>query len=704
MNIYSGGDLMAISKIILNGVTQMDVTQNTVASNNLLDDYIATGADGNQVIGSVINNGATGGTIATQGGTYTIPAGYTSGGTVTAFIPASTITNSVLNLQSIEEISGDYGVQASITIPAGYYNQTTLTKTLSTILPAPSTAAAAPQMLAAYQAYNNEGQLLTGTMTNREDWGATLNDSTTSVTIPAGYHDGTGIVNHTTVNIPDPTISVSASGLITASGTWTKGFTTDNSYSNTQQLSTQGAITVTPSNVEQTIVTAGKYTTGAIKVAAISSDYMGDNVVQRDSTDLTVSGATITAPAGYYANDALASVATGSVTAPASISGTTASLTAGTNTITLAKTVSVTPNVTTAGYISNGTAGNSSISLTANVPTQAATTITPTDVEQTAVSSGVYTKGAIKVAAIPSDYIGSDIISRSSSDLTVSGATVSVPAGYYASNTSKSVATATHLNPSVSINTSNGLISASHTQAAGYVSAGTTSDTLQLTTKAGTTITPTEDEQTAVEANVYTLGLVKIGAIPNDYVGSGITTRSSSSLTASGATVTVPAGYYPTQMTKSVTTTTQASPTASINTSTGLITATHTQTAGYVTAGTKTGTLQLTVKGATTYTPGTTSQTISANQYLTGAQTIAGDVDLIAANIKSGVQIFGVTGTYAGLDTSDATAAAADIVSGKTAYVDGREVEGSLVVQTYYTGSTAPSSSLGINGDIYLQS
>lgn len=210
---------MAISKIILNGVTQMDVTQNTVASNNLLDDYIATGADGNQVIGSVINNGAIGGTIATQGGTYTIPAGYTSGGTVTAFIPASTITNSVLNLQSIEEISGDYGVQASITIPAGYYDQTTLTKTLSTILPAPSTAAAAPQMLAAYQAYNNEGQLLTGTMANREDWGATLNDSTTSVTIPAGYHDGTGIVNHTTVNIPDPTISVSASGLITASGT-----------------------------------------------------------------------------------------------------------------------------------------------------------------------------------------------------------------------------------------------------------------------------------------------------------------------------------------------------------------------------------------------------------------------------------------------------------------------------------------------------
>lgn len=89
-------------------------------------------------------------------------------------------------------------------------------------------------------------------------------------------------------------------------------------------------------------------------------------------------------------------------------------------------------------------------------------------------------------------------------------------------------------------------------------------------------------------------------------------------------------------------------------------------TAGYIssgTAGNVTVTLSaaVTTKGAATITPGTTSQTIAANQYLTGAQTIAGDADLIAGNIKSGVQIFNVTGTYAGLDTSDATATESDI-------------------------------------------
>lgn len=50
-------------------------------------------------------------------------------------------------------------------------------------------------------------------------------------------------------------------------------------------------------------------------------------------------------------------------------------------------------------------------------------------------------------------------------------------------------------------------------------------------------------------------------------------------------------------------------------------------------------------KAAETITPGTENQTIAANQYLTGAQTIKGDGNLSAGNIKKGVSIFGVIGT-----------------------------------------------------------
>lgn len=57
------------------------------------------------------------------------------------------------------------------------------------------------------------------------------------------------------------------------------------------------------------------------------------------------------------------------------------------------------------------------------------------------------------------------------------------------------------------------------------------------------------------------------------------------------------------------------------------------------------------------------------------------------------------------IDITDTTAVASDVLSGEYFYIaDGTKVTGSLVVQNYYTGSSAPSSSLGNNGDLYLQS
>ena len=50
-------------------------------------------------------------------------------------------------------------------------------------------------------------------------------------------------------------------------------------------------------------------------------------------------------------------------------------------------------------------------------------------------------------------------------------------------------------------------------------------------------------------------------------------------------------------------------------------------------------------KAATTYTPTTSDQTINADQYLAGAQTIKGDPNLIAANIVAGKTIFNVAGS-----------------------------------------------------------
>ena len=99
-------------------------------------------------------------------------------------------------------------------------------------------------------------------------------------------------------------------------------------------------------------------------------------------------------------------------------------------------------------------------------------------------------------------------------------------------------------------------------------------------------------------------------------------------------------------------------------------------------------------KEATTYTPGTSNQTISSGQYLSGNQTIKGDSNLVANNIKKGVSIFGVNGTF----TSDATAVSSNILSGKTVYVNGSKVTGNIsskAAATYTPGTSNQTISSG---------
>ena len=129
-------------------------------------------------------------------------------------------------------------------------------------------------------------------------------------------------------------------------------------------------------------------------------------ITAQTGTAITASGDTVTVPAGYYATQQTKSIDAGSATAPATISGTSASVSTGTNTITLSKTISVTPTVT-AGYVASGTAGNSSVSLTASVTTKGAATITPTTSNQT-IASGTYLTGTQTISG-DANLVGTNI-------------------------------------------------------------------------------------------------------------------------------------------------------------------------------------------------------------------------------------------------------------------------------------------------------
>lgn len=91
---------------------------------------------------------------------------------------------------------------------------------------------------------------------------------------------------------------------------------------------------------------------------------------------------------------------------------------------------------------------------------------------------------------------------------------------------------------------------------------------------------------------------------------------------------------------------TQATPSISVSSS-GLITASASQAEGHVAAGSKSATKQLTTQSGTTITPGTSQKTaVSSGRYTTGTVYVAGSSNLVAANIKKGVNIFGVTGNF----------------------------------------------------------
>lgn len=138
-------------------------------------------------------------------------------------------------------------------------------------------------------------------------------------------------------------------------------------------------------------------------------------------------------------------------------------------------------------------------------------------------------------------------------------------------------------------------------------------------------------------------------AITGSYVAP--TARTSSDVTVSGATVTVPAGAYASQVQKSVASGTAGTPTASkgsVSNHSVSVTPSVTNTAGYISGGTKTG----------------TSVTVSASELVSGSETKTAN------------------GTY------DVTNLASLVVA--------------ISYSTIYTSSSNPSSSQGSNGDIWL--
>ena len=353
------------------------------------------------------------------------------------------------------------------------------------------------------------------------------------------------------------------------------------------------------------------------------------------------------------------------------------------------------------------------------------------------MAAGKYTTGVVKVGAISSTYVGSGISRKSSSDLTASGATVTAPAGYYASDATKSVASGSAGTPTATKGTvSNNSVSVtpSVTNTTGYITGST---------KTGTAVTVSASElvsgNKAINQNGTGIDVTNYATVSVDVQSGGGTYQSKSktytpSTSQQTETITPDSGY---DALSQVAITVNAMPTgtataptsisgtsATVSTGTNTLTLSKTvsvtpriTTAGYISSGTAGNssvslTASVTTKAAATITPTTTNQTISSGTYLTGTQTISGDANLVAGNIKSGTTIFGVTGTYSGGGGGDGKNAQISQTVGRATSSTYTAVGPSITVSkagtynVYWSGyrsstSGTSGSQLYINGTAY---
>ena len=466
---------------------------------------------------------------------------------------------------------------------------------------------------------------------------------------------GSGESPQPSVEQATPSITVSSSGLITASATQDAGNVSAGTKTATKQLATQAAKTVTPSASSQIAVETGMYTTGTVTVAGDSNLKAGN--IKKGAKIFGVTGTYEAASVGgaVYPDGAFAPVS---------------EFTDGKQYALVAVIDGSLRYINTSTY-NNYTMNATQVSISEDAGSYVVFNTTPALF--TAVASGngfMLQNGTNYLHGTTTSGTALRVGTTQAVWTTDTSATGGFSSGkYYTKENEKAVWLFCNdgtYDWSIKYETA-GSFGYDRNGRDNTYSTGFTSFVLYeyVAGENGSSSGPSGSGVDTSDATAYANDILdgKTAYARGELITGTIASKTDSNVTVSGATVTVPSGYYSSQVTKSVATATQVTPTINVS-NTGLITASSTQSAGYVSSGTKSATQQLTTQAAKTVTPSASSQTaVASGVYTTGAVTVSGDANLIGANIISGKSIFGVAGTH--------VCSGGGSGSGSTVYPDG---------------------------------
>ena len=250
-----------------------DVTSVTAGAGDVLTGKVYVTSDGTVTTGTMANNGTVEKSLDVTTITYTIPKGYHSGtGTVSIVLETKSVTPTKA-AQKIAPTAGKVLSEVTVeAIPDEYITTDDATAT-------------ADKILKDETAYV-DGEKVTGTMPNNGAVTKTLSPTTTSYTIPKGYHSGTGKVS-ITPETKTATPTKEAQEITPSSGKVLTNVTVEAIPDQYQDVS----------NVD---AAAENVLTGKVIVDATGAEIIGSMPDNGAKTSTLDAGGSYTIPAGYH--------------------------------------------------------------------------------------------------------------------------------------------------------------------------------------------------------------------------------------------------------------------------------------------------------------------------------------------------------------------------------------------------------------------